>query len=60
MIAATPMLGRSCDHIHPGLRRIESGRHVVFYEIDAAGVVVWRILHHSMLPERHAIEDETG
>jgi plasmid stabilization system protein ParE len=40
-----------------GLRRIEIGRHVVFYREDAGGILVSRILHQRMLPERHAIDD---
>jgi toxin ParE1/3/4 len=36
MLADNCALGRSSDHIRPGLRRMESGRHVVFYREDAA------------------------
>ena len=53
-----PELGRACDHIRPGLRRMEHGRHVVFYRIGAAGVLVSRILHQRMLPEKQSIDDE--
>jgi toxin ParE1/3/4 len=58
MLAANPALGRSCDHIRPGLRRMEIGRHVVLYREDAGGIVISRILHQRMLPERHATGDE--
>jgi plasmid stabilization system protein ParE len=37
---------------------MECGRHVVFYRKDAGGILVSRILHQRMLPERQAIEDE--
>jgi toxin ParE1/3/4 len=57
MIADKPALGRACDDVSPGLRRMEYGRHVVFYRADAGSVLVWRILHQSMLPERHAIDN---
>ena len=30
-LARNPGLGRACDDIRPGLRRMESGQHVVFY-----------------------------
>jgi toxin ParE1/3/4 len=52
MLAANPALGRACSEIRPGLRRLEHGRHVVFYRQDAAGILVSRILHQRMLPER--------
>jgi toxin ParE1/3/4 len=57
-LAGNPGLGRSCDHIRPGLRRMECGRHVVFYRQEAGGILIVRLLHRSMLPERHSIEDQ--
>jgi len=47
-----PMLGRACDEVRPGLRRIEEGRHVIFYRVKREWVVINRILHQSMLPHR--------
>jgi toxin ParE1/3/4 len=58
MLATNPALGRSCDDIRPGLRRMERGRHVVFYREDASGILISRILHQRMLPEQQAIGDE--
>ena len=58
MVADNPELGRASDNIRPGLRRIECGRHVVFYRHQAGGILVSRILHHRMLPEIH-IDEET-
>jgi toxin ParE1/3/4 len=57
-LAGNPDLGRACDDIRPGLRRMEHGRHVVFYRQDAVGVLVSRVLHQRMLPELHTIDDE--
>jgi len=57
-LADNPELGRPCDHIRPGLRRMEHARHVVFYRIQAGGIVVSRILHQRMLPERQSIDEE--
>jgi plasmid stabilization system protein ParE len=37
---------------------MERGRHVIFCREDAGGILVWRILHQRMLPERHAIDDK--
>ena len=58
MLADNPALGRACDHIRSGLRRMEHGRHVVFYRQTAGGILVSRILHQRMLPERQVIDDE--
>jgi toxin ParE1/3/4 len=60
MLARTPALGRSCAdiHIHPGLRRMERGRHVIFYRQEAKDIVVSRILHRRMLPKRHVMDEE--
>ena len=57
MLADNPALGRTCDDVRPGLRRMEIGRHVVFYREDTRGILVSRVLHRRMLPERHAIDD---
>jgi toxin ParE1/3/4 len=51
-IVNRPLLGRSCERIHPGLRRIEQGKHVIFYMLQGHDVLVVRILHQSMVPER--------
>jgi toxin ParE1/3/4 len=52
MLAENPALGRACDYFRPGLRRMEHGRHVVFYRRVPAGIRISRILHQRMLPER--------
>jgi toxin ParE1/3/4 len=57
-LADNPELGRRCDHIRPGLRRLEHARHVVFYRIEEGGILVSRILHQRMLPERRFIDAE--
>lgn len=58
MVADNPALGRASDHVRPGLRRMERGRHVVFYRQEAGAILVSRILHQSMLPEKQAIDDD--
>ena len=57
MLADRPALGRPCDYVRPGLRRHEHGKHVLFYRPEDEGIVVSRILHQRMLPERQAIDD---
>ena len=37
---------------------MEYAKHVVFYRVEPAGVLIYRILHQSMTPENHAIDDE--
>jgi len=51
--AGNPRLGRSCDMVRTGLRRMEQGSHVVFYNTDESGIVIERILHKSMVPDLH-------
>ena len=58
MLADNPEAGRVCDEVRPGLRRMEHGRHVIFYRSDAVGILISRVLHQRMLPRRHAIEDD--
>ena len=57
-LALNPAGGRACDHIRPGLRRLEHGRHVVFFRADSQGVFVSRILHDRMLPAQNIFGDE--
>jgi toxin ParE1/3/4 len=52
-----PRHGRPCDEIRSGLRRIRVGKHVVFYREEPGGILVSRILHERMLPEKQAMED---
>jgi len=58
MLAERPNLGRPCSEIRPGLRRMEHASHVIFYRPKRGGILVSRILHKRMLPERHPINDE--
>ena len=59
-LATTSELGRACEHIRPGLCRIEVGRHVFFFRRTRGEVLVCRILHCRMLPQVHSIDDEEG
>jgi len=55
-IAQKPSFDRNCDYLASGLKRSERNRHVIFYRRDANGIHVSRILHQSMLPERHILD----
>ena len=57
-LADDPTRGRPCDEIRPDLRRLRVGKHVVFYREEPGGILVSRILHERMLPEKQAMEDE--
>jgi toxin ParE1/3/4 len=57
-LADNPALGRNCDYIRPGLRRLEHGSHVVFYRQQRDGILISRILHQRMLPVKHPVYDE--
>ena len=56
-LAENPALGQACDYIRSRLRRMVQGKHVVFYREEPDGILVSRILHQRMLPERYVIED---
>jgi toxin ParE1/3/4 len=56
MLAAKPTVGRPCEWICAGLHRFENGKHVLFYRLRPSGIFVARILHVSMLPDRHSFE----
>jgi len=57
-LANNPTSGRLCEYVRHGLRRLEHGKHVVFYRQEPGGILVSRILHQRMLPERHAIDNQ--
>ncbi len=56
-LARTPGIGRDCNRIRAGYRRMEHEMHVVVYRIEKDGIFISRILHQRMLPSRHPIED---
>jgi toxin ParE1/3/4 len=58
IVAQNPALGRSCERLGSGLRRWETGKHVLFYREERGGILVSRILHQSMLPARHQFDDD--
>jgi toxin ParE1/3/4 len=58
VLADRPQLGRVCDEVRPGLRRMEQGKHVIFYRKERGGILISRILHQHMLPENQDMDDE--
>jgi toxin ParE1/3/4 len=59
-LAANPAQGRRWDEVRRGLRRMETGQHVVFYREETGGILVSRVLHQRMLPEQYDLEEEDG
>ena len=55
-LANHPGTGRRWESILPELRWFEHGRHLIFYVLTTDGVLVARVLHQSMLPERMRFE----
>src|SRR3984885_8359944 len=58
MLADNPALGRVCDDVRPGVHRHEHGKHVLFYREERGGILISRILHQRMLPEKHTLDDQ--
>jgi toxin ParE1/3/4 len=57
LLAGNPMLGRPCNWIRPGLYRFEKENHVLFYRLLGDGILVSRILHQEMMPDRELFDD---
>lgn len=49
MLADTPLVGKSCDHIKEGYKKFPIGSHVIFYISESSfSIAVVRILHKRM------------
>lgn len=48
-----PLMGSDCSDLLQGARRLITGRHVAFYEVDERAILVIRVLHQSMDMPRH-------
>lgn len=56
-LAEEPGLGRPCDDIRQGYRKIYEGRHMIFYRSVTDGIEIARVLHGSMDIENQLSED---
>ena len=52
-LADNPNFGRNADQLAPRLRRYDYQSHVVFYIPTEQGVLIVRVLHERMDPDRH-------
>ena len=51
--AANPRIGRACDEIRPGYRKLAAGSQMLFYRVGADGEIdVVHILHQRMDVDR--------
>jgi toxin ParE1/3/4 len=51
-IAENPGLARDAADIRPGLKKLVSGSHVVYFRVTQSSIEVVRILHGKMAAER--------
>ena len=52
-LAERPYLGAACPELRERMRSLPAGEHRIYYRIDSKDVLVARILHKAMDPERH-------
>jgi toxin ParE1/3/4 len=52
-LAAEPHAGRRREELGRGYRSIVHGSHIVFYRLTVRDLVIVRVLHGRMSPERH-------
>jgi toxin ParE1/3/4 len=52
-IRRNPLIGKSYESIRPNVRRIEVGRHAVFYIVESNSILIVRVLHQQMLPANY-------
>mgnify|MGYP003580679656 CR=1 FL=1 len=57
-LADHPNRGRPADDVAPGLRRWNYQSHVVFFRLEARGILIVRVLHQRMDFERHPMSGE--
>jgi toxin ParE1/3/4 len=58
LLADNPSIGRVCNFQATGLRRFERGKHVIFYVPLTDGILIVRVLHQQMVPERSRFDQQ--
>ncbi len=52
--ATNPRIGRACDEIRPGYRKLAAGSHTLYYRVTPDDVIdIVRTLHQRMDVDRH-------
>lgn len=52
-LAKNPQIGRSCDEITPGYKRLRVGEHLIFYRFVEEILYIIRVLHKNVDVENH-------
>lgn len=45
LLAENPEMGEAVDHLKSGLRRYTHARYLLYYRIQADGILLYRVLH---------------
>ena len=53
LLAEQPHLGRACNELRSGYRRVLSSHHIVFYRVEGDFIVIVRVLHENMDFDAH-------
>ncbi|TDR73624.1 type II toxin-antitoxin system RelE/ParE family toxin [Paludibacterium purpuratum] len=53
LLAESPRLGRARPDVAPGVLSFPHGGHVVYYQTRESVLIVFAVLHKSMVPESH-------
>lgn len=48
LLVKNPELGRACDDVRDGYRRLEYERHIIFYQIQNDKILIVRVIHDAM------------
>ena len=49
LAAVNPQIGRACDEIRAGYRKLSAGSHTLYYRVTTEGIIdVVRVLHQRM------------
>jgi len=52
--SANPRIGRACDEIRPGYRKLAAGSHTLFYRVATEATIdIVRVLHQRMDVDHH-------
>jgi toxin ParE1/3/4 len=53
VLADAPKSAPACDHIRPGYRRRNAGRHMIYFRVTDYGIAIIRVLHDRMDALQH-------
>ncbi|VAW97148.1 hypothetical protein MNBD_GAMMA20-856 [hydrothermal vent metagenome] len=53
MLVNNPDIGKGADEVSPGLLSHSIESHVIYYKRQGDDIVIVRVLHKRMLPDKH-------